>query len=136
MVIKISDTSHIEPAKLNLRPSQTSSDSPDPSDDAWTDGLIASSDSCKEACTRARSIAVEVVGLQPLKKAPKSNSVKQYHRLDSMQGVVFYQMLEVTDEYGTQHTFNIKDRTQGALVRPKLLCCSQSRHACHPDSRP
>lgn len=34
----------------------------------------------KEALPRARSPAVEVVGLQPLKKAPRGNSVKQYHR--------------------------------------------------------
>ena len=34
----------------------------------------------KDALPRARSPAVEVVGLQPLKKAPRGNSVKQYHR--------------------------------------------------------
>ena len=38
------------------------------------------------------------------------------HRLDSLQGVVFYQTLEVTDEYGKQHSFDLRDRTQGALV--------------------
>ncbi|KAL3141057.1 hypothetical protein ABBQ32_005567 [Trebouxia sp. C0010 RCD-2024] len=52
----------------------------------------------------------------PLKKAPRGNSVKQYHGLDSLQGVVFYQMLEVTDEYGTKHCFDVRDKTQGALV--------------------
>ena len=70
---------------------------------------------------RARSPAVDVVGLHPFKKIPKGNSVKQYHNVSSMQGVVFYQALEVTDEYGTQHCFDIRDKTQGALVRFELL---------------
>lgn len=73
------------------------------------------------ACTRARSPAVEVLGLQPLKKPPKGNSVKQYHQLDSLQGVVFYQALEVTDEYGKEHTFDVRDDTQGALVRQGMI---------------
>ena len=34
-----------------------------------------------------------------------------------MAGVVFYQRLEVTDEYGMLHCFDVKDKTQGALVR-------------------
>ena len=59
---------------------------------------------------------MEVAGLQPLRKAPRGNSAKQYHKLDSMHGVVFYQMLEVTDEYGSRHLFDVKDKTQGALV--------------------
>lgn len=42
----------------------------------------SSSSVVKEAPTRARSPAVEVAGLQPMKKAPRGNSVKQYHRLD------------------------------------------------------
>lgn len=63
-----------------------------------------------------RSPAAKVTGVQPLQKAPKGNSVKQYHRLSSMQGVVFYQQLEVIDEYGHQHCFAIGDQTQGALV--------------------
>lgn len=75
-----------------------------------------SPDPCKEACIRVKSPAAEVLGLQPLKKAPRGNSVKQYHGLDSLQGVVFYQMLEVTDEYGTKHCFDVRDKTQGALV--------------------
>ena len=70
---------------------------------------------------RARSPAVDVVGLHPLKKYPKGNSVKQYHNLSSMQGVVFYHALEVTDEYGTRHCFDLRDKTQGALVRVWLL---------------
>ena len=125
MVFKPKDTSHVQPAKMKSSPSKTFSDSRDLLDGALTDGRATSLDPCKEAFNRARSSAVEVVGLQPLKKHPKGNSVKQYHRLDSMQGVVFYQMLEVTDEYGTQHTFDVKDRTQGALVRPTVQCCFQ-----------
>ena len=46
-------------------------------------GASSSSD-VKEAATRAKSPAVEVAGLQPMKKAPRSNSVKQYHRSDSV----------------------------------------------------
>lgn len=64
----------------------------------------------------ARAPAVDVVGLNPMKKAPRGNSVKQYHQLGSMHGVVFYQALEVTDEYGTQHCFDVRAKTQGALV--------------------
>ena len=109
-----------------------------------------SSSVVKEAPTRARSPAVEVAGLQPLQKAPRGNSVKQYHRLDSgtglgqreacvncefsfsscftaslflvshrldsLHGVVFYQKLEVTDEYGKRHSFDLRNRMQGALV--------------------
>lgn len=75
-----------------------------------------SPDPCKEACTQSRSPAAEVRGLQPLNKAPRGNSVKEYHGLDSLQGVVFYQTLEVTDEYGTKHSFDVRDKTQGALV--------------------
>ena len=74
-------------------------------------------DQSKEPFSRARSPAVDVVGLHPLKKAPRGNSVKQYHGLHSMHGVTFYQALEVTDEYGTRHCFDVRDKTQGALVR-------------------
>ena len=77
----------------------------------------ASADQSKEPFSRARSPAVDVVGLHPLKKAPKGTSVKQYHGLHSMHGVTFYQALEVTDEYGTRHCFDVRDKTQGALVR-------------------
>ena len=42
----------------------------------------SSSSVVKEATTRARSPAVEVAGLQPMKKGLRGNSVKQYHRLD------------------------------------------------------
>ena len=91
-------------------------ESPHASGQGSLPGIAASSCVFDEAPTRARSPAVEVVGLQPLKKAPRGNSVKQYHRLDSLQGVVFYQTLEVTDEYGKRHSFDLRDRTQGALV--------------------
>ena len=77
----------------------------------------ALADHSKEPFPRARSPAVDVLGLHPLKKAPRGNSVKQYHGLHSMHGVTFYQALEVTDEYGTQHCFDVRDKTQGALVR-------------------
>ena len=42
--------------------------------------------------------------------------MKQYHGLDSLQGVVFYQTLEITDEYGTKHSFDVTNKSQGALV--------------------
>lgn len=75
-----------------------------------------SADHLIKSGTRGRSPAVDVVGLNPMKKAPRANSVKQYHQLGSMHGVVFYQALEVTDEYGTQHCFDVRAKTQGALV--------------------
>ncbi len=81
---------------------------------------LGSVDHAKGHGQRARSPAVDVIGLNPLKKAPRGNSVKQYHELDSMQGVVFYQSLEVTDEYGTQHCFDVRDKTQGALVSRRM----------------
>ncbi|KAL0026867.1 hypothetical protein WJX77_007893 [Trebouxia sp. C0004] len=76
----------------------------------------ASADQSTEPYSRPRSPAVDVVGIYPLKKAPRGHSVKQYHKLHSMHGVTFYQALEVTDEYGTRHCFDVRDKTQGALV--------------------
>ena len=70
-----------------------------------------------EQLAQVTSPALKAVGLQPMLKPPKGNAVKQYHKLSSMQGVVFYQQLKVTDEYGNQHCFDVHDNTKGALVR-------------------
>ena len=120
-------SNHSSPA-ISLCPSQSSSPSVI-SPNTHTQANLASSvdhkpqqddsgstDHLNKSAARAKSPAVDVVGLNPMKKAPRGNSVKQYHQLGSMQGVVFYQALEVTDEYGTWHCFDMRVKTQGALV--------------------
>lgn len=84
--------------------------------DASHDATSPSSDVAAQLA-QPRSPAVKAIGLQPVLKPPKGNAVKQYHKLSSMQGVVFYQQLKVTDEYGNQHCFDVHDNTKGALVR-------------------
>ena len=84
--------------------------------DASHDATSPSSDVAAQLA-QVRSPAVKAIGLQPMLKPPKGNAVKQYHKLSSMQGVVFYQQLKVTDEYGNQHCFDVHDNTKGALVR-------------------
>ena len=112
---------------VHSRPSAANLESPNPHDNDTSlhlDHMTQQHQSARQTkapLLRARSPAVDVVGLIPLKKAPRGNSVKQYHALDSMQGVMFYQGLEVTDEYGTQHYFDVRDKTQGALVSTCLV---------------
>ena len=91
-------------------------------------GTVSASLVAKASPVLVKSPFVKAVGLKPLQKAPKGNSVKQYHKLSSMHGVTFYQSLEVTDEYGNQHCFDVQDSTQGALVSTLVssaLCASQ-----------
>ncbi|DBA70623.1 TPA: hypothetical protein ACH3X2_012009 [Trebouxia sp. C0005] len=96
-------------ANSGPRAASSNDHDPDQDDSAWAGPS-------KQPFPKARSPAVDVVGLHPLKKVPRGNSVKQYHGLHSMHGVTFYQALEVTDEYGTRHCFDVRDKTQGALV--------------------
>lgn len=83
--------------------------------------LAAAPATAHDMRVQTRSSAAKATGLQPMQKPPKGNSVKQYHKLSSMQGVVFYQQLQVTDEYGHQHCFELQDDTQGALVSKLAL---------------
>lgn len=93
----------------------------DSSRDTPSYGTASASPDAQASPVLVNSPLVKAVGLKPLQKAPKGNSVKQYHKLSSMQGVMFYECLEVTDEYGNQHCFDVQDNAQGALV--SFLCC-------------